>query len=105
MVVVCVITLLLFATVSVDGLRPLFNRRLKEYSKLISSGLHTAQETVDEEENVEKNKQVLIVGAGPAGLLTAHALLSRKGYDVRIIDNRGDPREAMDMVSESECIS
>lgn len=50
-------------------------------------------EEVEVAEPRPNQKQVLVVGAGPAGLLTAHALLSRPGYDVRIIDNRGDPRK------------
>ena len=41
-------------------------------------------------------KRVLIVGAGPAGLLTAHCLLSRPAsspYHVRIIEARPPPQE------------
>lgn len=41
------------------------------------------------------SKSVVISGAGPAGLLTAHALLSREreNYKVKIFELRKDPRE------------
>jgi len=39
-----------------------------------------------------KNKVIVIVGAGPAGLLLAHYLLRRPGYDIVIIEGRPDPR-------------
>lgn len=35
--------------------------------------------------------KVLVVGAGPAGLLSAHYLLKR-GYDVTVAEKRDDPR-------------
>ena len=42
-------------------------------------------------------KKVLIVGAGPAGLLAAHCLLSRYSpscsYQVHLVDARGEPAE------------
>ena len=42
-------------------------------------------------------KKVLIVGAGPAGLLAAHCLLSRNSpsclYQVHSVDARGEPAE------------
>ena len=36
--------------------------------------------------------KVLIVGAGPAGLLMANYLMGRSGYDVQIIERGPDPR-------------
>lgn len=46
---------------------------------------------------IPKQKHVVIVGTGPAGLLTAHALLSRpdKAYKVSIFDAREDPRRTI----------
>ena len=42
-------------------------------------------------------KKVLIVGAGPAGLLAAHCLLSSSSpscaYQVHLVDARGEPAE------------
>ncbi|MEO0519777.1 MAG: NAD(P)/FAD-dependent oxidoreductase [Cyanobacteria bacterium P01_A01_bin.116] len=40
-------------------------------------------------------KNIVIIGAGPAGLLLAHYLLSRGGYQVQMYDRRPDPRSAM----------
>jgi hypothetical protein len=37
--------------------------------------------------------KALIVGAGPAGILSAHYLL-RRGYDVTVAEKRDDPRKA-----------
>ena len=37
--------------------------------------------------------KALIVGAGPAGILSAHYLL-RRGYDVTVAEKRDDPRQA-----------
>jgi hypothetical protein len=42
----------------------------------------------------DQRTKVMIVGAGPAGLLSAHYLLNRGGkYDVTIAERRSDPRE------------
>ncbi len=41
----------------------------------------------------DQRKKVMIVGAGPAGLLSAHYLLNRGKYDVTIAERRSDPRE------------
>ena len=38
-------------------------------------------------------QKVIIVGAGPAGLLLAHYLLARKRYQVEIYERRPDPRQ------------
>jgi cation diffusion facilitator CzcD-associated flavoprotein CzcO len=40
-----------------------------------------------------QQQKIVIVGAGPAGLLLAHYLL-RRGYGVEIYDRRPDPRQA-----------
>lgn len=37
------------------------------------------------------NKKVVIVGAGPVGLLLAHYLLRRDSYDIDIYERRSDP--------------
>lgn len=37
--------------------------------------------------------KIVIIGAGPAGLLLAHYLLRRGKYQVEIYDRRPDPRE------------
>ena len=37
-------------------------------------------------------QKIIIVGAGPAGLLLAHYLLSRGNYQVEIYERRPDPR-------------
>ena len=38
-------------------------------------------------------KKVVIIGAGPAGLLLAHYLLARQHYQVEIYERRTDPRQ------------
>ncbi len=38
------------------------------------------------------NKKVVIVGAGPVGLLLAHYLLLRDSYQIDIYERRSDPR-------------
>lgn len=37
-------------------------------------------------------QKVVIIGAGPAGLLMAHSLLERGGYQIEIYERRPDPR-------------
>ena len=37
-------------------------------------------------------QKITIIGAGPAGLLLAHYLLSRGDYQVEIYERRSDPR-------------
>ncbi|MEO1069358.1 MAG: NAD(P)/FAD-dependent oxidoreductase [Cyanobacteria bacterium J06638_6] len=37
-------------------------------------------------------EKIVIIGAGPAGLLLAHCLLARGGYQVEIYERRPDPR-------------
>ncbi len=39
-------------------------------------------------------QKVIIIGAGPVGLLLAHYLLSRRNYQVEIYESRPDPRLA-----------
>jgi kynurenine 3-monooxygenase len=39
-------------------------------------------------------EKVVIVGAGPAGLLLAHALQQRGRYAIELYERRPDPREA-----------
>jgi kynurenine 3-monooxygenase len=41
---------------------------------------------------MEKIEKIVIIGAGPAGLLLAHYLLARGGYQVAIYERRPDPR-------------
>jgi hypothetical protein len=43
--------------------------------------------------NTGEKKRVVIVGAGPAGLLTAHYLLREGGFEVQLFEARGDPRK------------
>ena len=40
-----------------------------------------------------EKQRVVIVGAGPAGILTAHYLLQEGGYQVELFESRGDPRK------------
>ena len=37
-------------------------------------------------------EKIVIIGAGPAGLLLAHYLLARENYLIEIYDRRPDPR-------------
>lgn len=38
-------------------------------------------------------KKIVIVGAGPAGLLLAHNLIRRPNYEITIVERRSDPRQ------------
>ncbi|MBT9315287.1 FAD-dependent oxidoreductase [Leptothoe spongobia] len=40
------------------------------------------------------SQKIVIIGAGPAGLLLAHYLLCRQQYHIEIYDRRPDPRQA-----------
>jgi len=48
---------------------------------------------VNETETKGKAKVVTIVGGGPAGLLAAHRLVKRQGYEVHVYDKRSDLRK------------
>lgn len=47
------------------------------------------------------NKKVVIVGAGPVGLLLAHYLLRRDSYQIDIYERRSDPRTVLFSKSRS----
>lgn len=46
-------------------------------------------------------QKIVIIGAGPAGLLLAHYLLAREGYELEIYERRSDPRSQSDLTHRS----
>eukprot|EP00565_Helicotheca_tamesis_P005030 CAMPEP_0185724012 /NCGR_PEP_ID=MMETSP1171-20130828/633_1 /TAXON_ID=374046 /ORGANISM="Helicotheca tamensis, Strain CCMP826" /LENGTH=431 /DNA_ID=CAMNT_0028391783 /DNA_START=43 /DNA_END=1338 /DNA_ORIENTATION=- len=45
-------------------------------------------------------KKIIIAGAGPGGLLLAHRLVRRPGYEIHIIERRSDPQKDKNLDSQ-----
>jgi kynurenine 3-monooxygenase len=50
-------------------------------------------------DETNKKTKVVIVGAGPAGLLLGHYLVRRPNYEILLVEKRSDPRQATDEAS------